>query len=1061
MKHLRFVRTRGEAARFGLVGSLSLLASSLAFAVCSGSQSNIVCTPNAGAMGSMASAAFARKLSEPQFAALHSSNIEKSELMGTRTSVGAPANGLIQDGFFDVSMLASRSAHALNPVNRVDSGEASIRRDDAAKQSLVQSTAEKASSGIKHEATPVSSSPGSAVRAAATINPAATSFCNTSTVTFPNVAGASGSPYPTQVNVNGMAGTLAKVTIGLNGLSHQFPDDLDLMVSAPNGRSLIAFSDVGGSNAVTGLNIVLDSSAAASLPDSASLSSGTFRPSDFLAGSDSFAAPAPTTNVFSASATSLGSVFNNSNPNGVWTLWTSNDGAGVQGGGSLANGWCVNLTMTPPQLTIAKTHVGNFFQGQSGAQYTVTVGSSGPGSTAGTITVVDTPPSGLTITGMSGSGWTCTAATGTCTTNATLAVNTTLPPITVTVNIAANASSPKVNSANVSGGGALGASADDSTIIVPAPDLTVSKVAQGSGFQQGGTVTYLITVANGGTGATANTITLQDTIPTGLTVTSVSGDVGWTCTNAATVSCTRTTAIAAGATSVITLTANILANAPASITNTALVQVAGESNTGNNSGSSIISVAVVAPDLTITKVAQGSGFQQGGTVSYLLTVTNGGNGATVNTITMQDTIPTGLSVTSVSGTNWTCTNAATVSCTRTTPIAAGTSSVITLNANIAANAPASITNTAVVQVASESNTGNNSGSSIISVTQLAPDLTITKVAQGGSFLRGGTVVYQITVTNGGNGATTNTITMQDTIPTGLTVTSVSGPNWTCTNASVVSCTRSTAIAAGASSVITLNANIATNAPASITNTATVQVAGESNSGNNSATSIISTSLSRTLAVNVVGGTWGNVVSSPPGINCPGTCTANFADGAVVTLTRQAEAAADGEFVGWTAPATCATAANADNATCVLTMSAAQSAAARFTVSCRLDADGDNAVRASTDILMITRRMLGVTGSPVISGAFNPGGSRTTEGLINAYIAPRISERRYDINLDGVIDWRDAAILARALSGFVGNDVTQGLITLGSQRQFWDQPTMGGATDGIKQYLNSRCALALP
>jgi len=77
------------------------------------------------------------------------------------------------------------------------------------------------------------------------------------------------------------------------------------------------------------------------------------------------------------------------------------------------------------------------------------------------------------------------------------------------------------------------------------------------------------------------------------------------------------------------------------------------------------------------------------------------------------------------------------------------------------------------------------------------------------------------------------------MPTGLTATSATGTNWTCTTGATVTCNRSTALASSATSVIVLAANIAANAPASITNTATVSVSGESNSGNNGGTSVIS------------------------------------------------------------------------------------------------------------------------------------------------------------------------------------------------------------------------------
>jgi Bacterial Ig-like domain (group 3)/Domain of unknown function DUF11 len=432
---------------------------------------------------------------------------------------------------------------------------------------------------------------------AATTTPAAGRFCNSTLLTFPNAI-ASGSPYPTRINVSGLGGTLSRVRLELNGLTHVAPDDIDLMLTAPNGNSLVAFSDVGGFNAVSGLNLILDSTASTALPDSTTLSSGVFRPSDFQVGSDSFAAPAPTTNVFSASVSALGTVFNNSNPNGTWVLWTKNDGAGAQGGGSLSGGWCVDLTMTAPTLTIAKTHVGNFVRGQIGAIYTVTVGSNGPGSTAGLITVVDTPSSGLTITGMAGSGWTCTVGTRTCTTSAAIAANGTLPPITVTVDVASNASSPQVNSVSVSGGGAVGnVTANDSTIIVAptlVPDLTISKTATRI-FMLGRTAAFTLSVSNVGAGASNAAYTISDTLPSGITAGTATG-TGWNCaaSTSTVVSCTNATVLQPNASTQLSIPVLIAANAPPLISNTALVSGGGEVNTSNNSSTIQVATSLFA-----------------------------------------------------------------------------------------------------------------------------------------------------------------------------------------------------------------------------------------------------------------------------------------------------------------------------------------------------------------------------------------------------------------------------------------------------------------------------------
>jgi uncharacterized repeat protein (TIGR01451 family) len=129
------------------------------------------------------------------------------------------------------------------------------------------------------------------------------------------------------------------------------------------------------------------------------------------------------------------------------------------------------VIVAAPDLTINKTHAGSFVQGQIGAIYTLTVTNTGNGSTTGTVTVTDTLPSGLTATAMSGTGWTCSAISLTCTRNDSLAAGSSYPPITLTVTVAFNAPPTVMNRADVSGGGEFvtaNDSATDTTLIVQA-----------------------------------------------------------------------------------------------------------------------------------------------------------------------------------------------------------------------------------------------------------------------------------------------------------------------------------------------------------------------------------------------------------------------------------------------------------------------------------------------------------------------------------------------------------------------------------------------------------------
>jgi sugar lactone lactonase YvrE len=134
------------------------------------------------------------------------------------------------------------------------------------------------------------------------------------------------------------------------------------------------------------------------------------------------------------------------------------------------NGLSNSLTFTvspPPSLSIAKTHAGNFTQGQSGAAFLVTVSNAaGTGATSGTVTVTENVPPGLTLLSMSGVGWTCAGAS--CTRADALPGGSSYPPITVRVAVSAAATSPQINAVSVFGGGSAIAGAVDSATILPA-----------------------------------------------------------------------------------------------------------------------------------------------------------------------------------------------------------------------------------------------------------------------------------------------------------------------------------------------------------------------------------------------------------------------------------------------------------------------------------------------------------------------------------------------------------------------------------------------------------------
>ena len=135
--------------------------------------------------------------------------------------------------------------------------------------------------------------------------------------------------------------------------------------------------------------------------------------------------------------------------------------------------------------------------------------------------------------------------------------------------------------------------------LSPTPDLTVAKQHTGN-FTQGQTgATYTITVSNSGTGPTTGTVTLTETVPGGLTATSMLGN-GWSCTQPAG-PCTRTDALAAGSSyPPITLTANVSGTAAFVVTNTVAVSGGGETNTSNDQASDPTMVQASGPTESVT-----------------------------------------------------------------------------------------------------------------------------------------------------------------------------------------------------------------------------------------------------------------------------------------------------------------------------------------------------------------------------------------------------------------------------------------------------------------------------
>jgi len=154
-------------------------------------------------------------------------------------------------------------------------------------------------------------------------------------------------PYPSAITVSGLTGeVITNLTVTLNGFSHSFPSDVNIILVGPQGQMALLMSNVGGQEAdpVTGLTITLDDQAAAELPLLDPLYSGTFRPT---ASSTpllfNFPPPAPPGN---SNALPMLSVFNGTDPDGVWSLYVVDDV--FENDGYISDGWSMSVSAGIP-----------------------------------------------------------------------------------------------------------------------------------------------------------------------------------------------------------------------------------------------------------------------------------------------------------------------------------------------------------------------------------------------------------------------------------------------------------------------------------------------------------------------------------------------------------------------------------------------------------------------------------------------------------------------------------------------------------------------------------------
>lgn len=448
-----------------------------------------------------------------------------------------------------------------------------------------------------------------------------------------------------------------------------------------------------------------------------------------------------------------------------------------------------------PDLGITKTHgVGNLTRGGT-ATYTLQISNVNTAASAGTVTMNDTLPVGVTPTAASGTGWTCSLSgqTVSCTRSDALAGGAAYPAITITASVAATAPSTITNSAVIFGGGdvsPLNDTGTDVATVVSNADMGVIAAGTPNPVTAGADITYTVTAANHGPSA-ADNATLVAAIPTNTTLVSIVAPSGWSCLSpglggTGNVVCSDSN-LATGASGTLTMVVAVnsgVANGTVITQTDTVSSSALDPNSSNNTAIVSTVVGGTGPNLFVTNSASPNPVQAGNNITYTQVVTNTGSSAITNG-TFTEATPantTFVSITPPAG--WTCTGFPVSPCTATS-IAAGTSGTFTVvyTVNSGTTSGTTITDTATVNASNQSFGANSATATDVVASATQADVSLS-TGDTPTVIAGNNITYTQTVTNNGPAAAAG-VSLTEATPANTTFQSVVAPSgWTCTTPAV-------------------------------------------------------------------------------------------------------------------------------------------------------------------------------------------------------------------------------------------------------------------------------------
>lgn len=153
-------------------------------------------------------------------------------------------------------------------------------------------------------------------------------------------------PYGSPITISGVPKaetleTVENVVVTLHNVTHTWSQDLQVMLTGPNGKRVILMANAGGASditaAINNVTLTFNEEAGGTLPPASQIVSGSYKSSNF--GGGTFP------DVGGATDGSLKTAFNAmADPNGTWRLYVLDDSS--LNSGNIAGGWSLAIRTT-------------------------------------------------------------------------------------------------------------------------------------------------------------------------------------------------------------------------------------------------------------------------------------------------------------------------------------------------------------------------------------------------------------------------------------------------------------------------------------------------------------------------------------------------------------------------------------------------------------------------------------------------------------------------------------------------------------------------------------------